>query len=60
MAHAHVGKVIVAGAENAHVPEMLGCEHGDNLTEAMARSFMSRSAEIMMPPQQTICIADVE
>ena len=32
----HVGKVIAAGAENAHVPEMLGWERADNLTEAIA------------------------
>ncbi|HEX8265526.1 MAG TPA: lactate racemase domain-containing protein [Pyrinomonadaceae bacterium] len=59
---AHIGKVIVAGAENAHVPEMLGWERADNLTEAiaMARSFMGRSAEITMLHQPTICIADVE
>jgi hypothetical protein len=58
----HMGKVIVAGAENAHVPEMLGWERADNLTEAiaMARSFMGRSAEITMLHQPTICIADVE
>ena len=34
-------KVIAAGAENAHVPEILGWERADNLTEAiaMARSY---------------------
>jgi lactate racemase len=55
-------KVLVAGAENAHVPEMLGWERADNLTEAiaMARSYMGRSAEITMMHQPTICIADVE
>ena len=37
----HVGKVIVAGAENAHVPARLGWERAESLTEAiaMARSF---------------------
>jgi hypothetical protein len=37
-----VSNVIVAGAENAYVPEMLGWERADNLTDAiaMARSYM--------------------
>ncbi len=36
----HVGNVIAAGAENAHVPAMLGWDRADNLTEAIA---MARS-----------------
>jgi hypothetical protein len=58
----HVGKVIVAGAENAHVPAILGWERADNLTEAigMARSFMGSSAEITMLHQPMIGIADME
>ena len=36
----HVGKVIVVGAENTHVPEMLGWERADTLAEAIA---MARS-----------------
>ena len=32
----HVGKVIVAGAENAHVPAMLGWDRAETLTEAIA------------------------
>jgi hypothetical protein len=57
----HVGKVIVAGAENAHVPEMLGWERADNLTEAvaMARSYMGRSAEITMLHQPIIGLCNV-
>jgi lactate racemase len=57
----HVGKVIVAGAENAHVPEMLGWERADNMTEAiaMAKSYMGKNAEITMLHQPTICLADV-
>jgi len=57
----HVGKVIVAGAENAHVPEMLGWERSDNLSEAisMARTYMGRSAEITMLHQPSILIADM-
>src|SRR5205814_9564955 len=58
----HVGKVIAAGAENAHVPAMLGWERADNLTEAiaMARTYMGNSAEITMLHQQMIGIADME
>jgi hypothetical protein len=57
----HVGKVIVAGAENAHVPEMLGWERADNLTEAiaMARSYMGRGAEITMLHQPMIGLCNV-
>jgi hypothetical protein len=58
----HIGKVIAAGAENAHVPAMLGWDRADNLTEAiaMARSYMGRSAEITMLHQPIIGIADME
>ena len=58
----HVGKVIAAGAENAHVPGILGWERADNLTEAiaMARSYMGNSAEITMLHQPMIGIADME
>jgi hypothetical protein len=57
----HVGKVIVAGAENAHVPEMLGWERADNLTEAIAmgRSYMGRNAEITMLHQPIIGLCNV-
>ncbi|MDQ3747571.1 MAG: nickel-dependent lactate racemase [Acidobacteriota bacterium] len=57
----HVGKVIVAGAENAHVPEMLGWERADNMTEAIAqaRSFMGRNAEITMLHQPIIGLCNV-
>jgi hypothetical protein len=58
----HVGHVIAAGAENAHVPGILGWERADNLTEAiaMARSYMGNSAEITMLHQPMIGIADME
>src|SRR5216684_3476312 len=58
----HVGKVIAAGAENAHVPAMLGWERADNLTEAiaMARSYIGSSAEITMLHQPMFGIADME
>lgn len=57
----HVGKVIAAGAENAHVPEMLGWERADNLTEAisMARNYMGASAEISMLHQPVIALCEV-
>ncbi|AKQ68541.1 Transcriptional regulator [Myxococcus hansupus] len=46
----HVGKVIVAGAENNHVPALMGWERTDTLTEAIeeARGFMGRSATISL------------
>jgi hypothetical protein len=58
----HVGKVIVAGAENAHVPARLGWDRADSLPEAiaMARSFTGPSAEITMLHQPPIVMADVE
>jgi len=58
----HVGKVIVAGAENNHVPRILGWERADTLTEAiaMARSFTGPSASITMMHHPPIVMADVE
>lgn len=46
----HVGKVIVAGAENNHVPALMGWDRTDTLTEAIeeARGFMGRSATISL------------
>ena len=57
----HVGRVIAAGAENAHVPTAMGWERADNLTEAiaMARSYVGRSAEITMLHQPVIAICDM-
>ena len=58
----HIGHVIAAGAENAHVPTMMGWDRADNLTEAiaMARGLMGRSAEITMLHQPLIAICDME
>jgi hypothetical protein len=58
----HAGHVIAAGAENAHVPAMMGWERADNLTEAIAmgRSYMGGSAQITMLHQPIIAIADME
>jgi hypothetical protein len=57
----HVGRVIAAGAENAHVPAILGWDRADNLTEAIAqaRSIVGRSAEITMLHQPVIAICDM-
>src|SRR5688572_16036237 len=58
----HVGKVIVAGASNAHVPAMLGWERAESLTEAiaMARSFTGPSSSITMMHHPPLVMADVE
>jgi lactate racemase len=57
----HVGQVIAAGAENAHVPNILGWDRADNLTEAiaMARSTQGRNAEITMLHQPIIGLCNV-
>jgi hypothetical protein len=57
----HVGKVICAGAENNHVPEMLGWDRTDTLSEAIdqARSFMGRNASISFVHTPPIMQTDV-
>ena len=58
----HVGKVIVAGAENAHVPAILGWDRADSLTEAiaMAKSAVGPSPDITMMHHPPIVMADME
>ena len=58
----HVGKVIVAGAKNAHVPAMLGWESAESVTEAiaMARGIVGPSPEITMMHHPPIVMMDVE
>ncbi len=58
----HVGKVILAGAENAHVPARLGWDRAESLTEAiaMAKSFVGPSPSITMMHHPPIVMADVE
>jgi hypothetical protein len=58
----HVGKVIVAGAENAHVPAMLGWERAESLTEAiaMAKSSVGPSPEITLMHHPPIVMMDME
>jgi lactate racemase len=57
----HVGKVIVAGAENNHVPELLGWERTDTLAEAidLARGAVGRSASITLVKSAPILQTDV-
>lgn len=58
---AHVGKVIVVGSENPHVPEILGWERAATLEEAIgkARDFTSQNAEITLFHLSPILMADV-
>ncbi len=58
----HVGKVILAGAKNAHVPAILGWDRAESLTEAiaMARSFVGPSASMTLMKWPPIVMADVE
>jgi hypothetical protein len=58
----HVDKIIVAGAENEHVPATLGWERAETMSDAvaMARSHLGRSAEITMLHCPPIVMADVE
>ncbi len=57
----HVGRVIVAGAENSHVPEALGWEHAETVADAidMARGHHGRSASITLFHAPPILMADV-
>jgi hypothetical protein len=58
----YAGKIIVAGAKNAHVPARMGWDRADSLTEAisMARSFVGPSASITLMKWPPIVMADVE
>ena len=58
----HAGKVIVAGAKNAHVPARMGWDRTESLTEAIsvARSFVGPSASITLMKWPPILMADVE
>lgn len=57
----HFSKII-AVADNSYVPEMLGWERAETLTEAiyMAKSHMGRSAEITMLHHPPIFISDMQ
>ncbi len=56
-----VGRVIVVGADNTTVPELLGWETADSLAEAisMGQSTMGRSAQITMLHHPPLVITDV-
>jgi hypothetical protein len=58
----HIGKIIAAGAQNAHVPARLGWDRAESLTEAiaMARGFVGPSASITLMKWPPIVMADVE
>ncbi len=57
----HAGKVIVAGAENNHVPEVLGWDRADTLSEAIeaARGFAGRSAQLSFVHSPPSLLTDV-
>lgn len=57
----HVGRIIVAGAKNRHVPEILGWETADTVSDAiaMARSDLGPSAEVTMIHVPPIMIPEV-
>jgi hypothetical protein len=57
----HVGKVIAAGAENNHVPAIMGWDRTDTLSEAIdeARGFMGRGASISFVKIPPILQTDV-
>ncbi len=58
----HVSKIIAAGAENQHVPEILGWDRAASLAEAIAdaRSHLGRTAEVTMLHLPPILIPEVE
>lgn len=57
----HVGQVIVVGAENPHVPEILGWRRAATLDDAigMARDFTTPNASITMFHLSPILMAEV-
>ena len=58
----HVSRTIVAGGENNHVPELMGWERADTLSDAidMARGSMGRNASISYVHIPPILITDVK
>jgi hypothetical protein len=57
----HLGRVIVAGAENNHVPQQLGWERAGSVEEAieMARGSAGRNASISLLHSPPIVMADL-
>jgi hypothetical protein len=60
-ARQHLAKVIVVGADNAHVPERLGWTRAETLRDAIAeaKSFLGRSPEITVMHQPPAVVADM-
>ncbi len=58
----HVGRVIVVGAQNDHVPERLGWESADNMQQAlrMARREHGTDPDISMMHHPPYMVADVQ
>lgn len=58
----HVGRVIVVGAENEHVPERLGWERAETMDEAleMARDTHGQDMSISLVNHPPFIIADVK
>ncbi|MGM0559029.1 MAG: lactate racemase domain-containing protein [Myxococcota bacterium] len=58
----HIGRVIVVGAENEHVPERLGWERADTIDEAldMARETHGPDPSISMMHHPPFAVADVK
>ena len=57
----HVGRVIVVGAENTHVPALLGWDHAETVDDAieMARGTHGRNASVTLFHSPPILMADV-
>jgi hypothetical protein len=57
-----VGKVIVVGADNEHVPRILGWEKADTLADAieMAKDHTKPNPDITMLRLPPILLADVK
>lgn len=58
----HMGQVIAVGAENTHVPKLLGWERADTLAEAidMARGRQGSSANISLMHHPPMLMVDVD
>src|SRR5256885_1054277 len=57
----HLGQIIAVGAENQHVPRLMGWERADTLAEAidMARGRQGRSAEITLMHHPPMVMTEV-
>jgi len=57
----HLGQIIAVGAENQHVPRLMGWERADTLAEAvdMARGRQGRTAEITLMHHPPLVMTEV-